>query len=139
MLPCVASLIALRRRQGARSIGKVLRLASRFGVPVLLCCLCLTHFATGALAVNLATYTTPDNGTAGINNVNITGSGFPVGTITPANIVVTFATTCGGAAAATTNATSITTVVLSTKRVNVLLPGSLVAGDYAVPATRLRR
>jgi len=132
MVSCVASLIGLRRRQGARSIRKVLRPASRFVVPGLLCCLCLTHFATGALAVNLANYTSPDNGTAGINNVNVTGSGFPAGTITPAKIVVTFATTCGGAAVATTNATSITTVVLSTKRVNVLLPGSLVAGDYAV-------
>jgi hypothetical protein len=101
--------------------------------PVLLLLLGLTLSATDArAAVNLALWTAPDNGTAGVNTVNLTGSGFPSGTITPSNIVVTLAATCGGPALATTSATSITTVVLSTKRVGFLIPGTLAAGTYNV-------
>jgi hypothetical protein len=86
--------------------------------------------------VNLNTWTSPDSGTAGINNVNVLGSSFPTtGTITPANVVVTFATSCGGASLATTNATSVKTVIGSSKRVNVAIPGSLATGTYFVTVT----
>ena len=86
-------------------------------------------------AVNLNTWTSPDTGVAGVNNVNITGSGFPSGTITPANIVLTFATTCGGASAATTAAHTIQTVIGTARRINVGIPGTLAQGDYFVSAS----
>ena len=88
-----------------------------------------------AANVNLNTWTSPDNGVAGVNNVNITASGFAAGTITPANVVVTFSTTCGGPALATAAANSVKTVLGSTKRVNVSIPGTLASGTYFVAMT----
>ena len=94
--------------------------------------LALTQLAPGANAVTLAAWTSPDNGVAGINKVYITGSPFPTGRITPANITVTFSATCFGTPAATTPASSLTNVLGSTKRVGVLLPASLAQATYFV-------
>jgi hypothetical protein len=83
-------------------------------------------------AVNLNTATSPSTGVAGVNNVNVTGSGFPAGTITPGNVQVTFSLSCGGAVAATTLANSVQTILGSVKRVNVTLPGGLASATYFV-------
>ena len=80
--------------------------------------------------VNLTSTTTPSSGAAGVTNINITGSGFPSGTITPADVIVTFAKTCGGAAVATAPANSVKTIIGSTRRVNVNIPGGLTTGAY---------
>jgi hypothetical protein len=45
--------------------------------------------------------TTPSSAVAGINNVNVTASGIPAGTVTPGNVIVSFEKTCGGAAVKT--------------------------------------
>jgi hypothetical protein len=82
--------------------------------------------------VRLNKATSPDNGVAGVNSVNVTGQGFPSGTITPANIVVTFATSCGGTVKSTTSASSIKTIIGSTRRVAVVIPGTLDTGNYFV-------
>jgi len=82
--------------------------------------------------VNQNTWTTPDNGVAGVDNVNIVASGFPAGTITPANVIASFSLTCGGAVVATAPGNSIVNVIGSVKRVNVSLPGALATGTYFV-------
>ena len=88
--------------------------------------------ASSAAAVILNTWTAPDNGVAGITNVNITGSQFPAGTITPSNVTVNFSLTCGGASVATAPGTSVKTVLGATKRVNVVLPPALATATYFV-------
>ena len=97
-------------------------------LPVL--CLVVAHSAFGQLV--LPADTTPSSGVAGVNNVNITASDVPAGTYNPANVVVTFAATCGGAAVATEAANSIRTVLGSTDRINLNLPVSLATGTYFV-------
>jgi len=95
--------------------------------------LALSQFSPAAnAAVTLASATSPSGGVAGINTVNVTGSGFPAGTITPAKITVSFSSSCFGTVAATTTASSIVTILGSTKRVGFLLPGSLAQATYSV-------
>jgi hypothetical protein len=85
--------------------------------------------ATSA-AVKLNVWTTPDNGVAGINNVNITGSGFPSETITPGHVSIALASTCQGTAAATTTAASVISIIGTSRRVNFVIPNSLEKGTY---------
>ncbi|HTP33771.1 MAG TPA: hypothetical protein VMJ75_16445, partial [Candidatus Acidoferrales bacterium] len=107
-------------------------------LALLACCLAAVQSASASVpTVNLTTWTTPDNGVAGVDSVNVVGSGFPSGTITPANIQVTFATSCGGAVSATASANSIKTVLGATKRVNVTIPGGLLTGTYFVQISDL--
>jgi hypothetical protein len=82
--------------------------------------------------VTLATNTSPSTGQAGLSNVNVTASHVPSGTLTPANVIASFANTCGGAAVKTASANSVTTVLGSTKRVNVSVPAGLTTGTYYV-------
>ena len=62
------------------------------------------------------------------------GSGFPTshGTISPANVTISLATTCGGSATASTPATSFRTIAGSLDRLGFLVPGTLAAGNYFV-------
>jgi len=94
--------------------------------------LCLILGQSVFAQVHLNTWTTPDNGVAGVNNVNIVGSSFPVGTITPADVMTTFSTTCGGAVLAIAPANSVKTVLGTAKRVNVTIPGTLATNTYFV-------
>ena len=84
--------------------------------------------------MKLAAWTAPSSGVAGVNNVNVTGSSFPSGSLadSPANIIATFANTCGGAPVTTVPADSIKSVIGSTGRVNVPIPASLATGNYFV-------
>ncbi|HUQ69547.1 MAG TPA: hypothetical protein VM165_08495, partial [Planctomycetaceae bacterium] len=83
-------------------------------------------------SINLNLWTSPDNGVAGVNNINVTASGFPAGTINPVNVIATFSTSCGGAVLATAPANSIKTVLGSVKRVNVSIPAARATGIYYV-------
>jgi hypothetical protein len=118
-------------RKGTRTslAGLLMRGGAARGMLVV-CILLMAQLAVAQ--VNLNTWTTPDNGTAGINSVNLVGGGFPTGTITPANVVVTFATTCSGSPVATTAAASVRTIIGSSRRVGVLIPGTLATGAYFV-------
>jgi hypothetical protein len=106
------------------------RVRTRIVVAALAGCLALGLAGQASAAVTLNPWTAPDSGVAGVNNVNINGFGFPSGTITPANVVVTFATTCGGAAVATTSANSVITILGSVRRVNVSIPAALAQATY---------
>src|SRR5271166_3384218 len=82
------------------------------------------------VSVTLGTITVPSSGEAGVNNVYVSGTGFPAGTILPASVRVTFATSCGGASVASTSPSLVQTIVGTTRRLQVLIPGGLGANTY---------
>jgi rhamnogalacturonan endolyase len=81
--------------------------------------------------VKLNAVTSPSSGTAGTSTVSVTGSGFPSGAISPANALVSLATSCGGSPT-TAAASTVTTVIGTTDKVAFAIPGSLAAGTYYV-------
>jgi hypothetical protein len=94
------------------------------------CALVLLSTASQAqTAVKLSTDTTPGTGASG-GSVSVTGSGFPSGGITPADVNITVAATCGDAGTSAT-ATLVTTVLGSTDKVQFTVPG-LSAGTYYI-------
>jgi hypothetical protein len=123
----VAGLLSRRRHQLRALLASKRRLVT--GALVLAIGLIVP---ASSWAANLSTWTTPDNGVAGVNSVNITAGLIPAGTITPANVVVSFATSCGGAPVATAKANSVVTIIGSTKRFNVTIPAALATGLYFV-------
>ena len=72
----------------------------------------------------LDTTTAPTSGQAGVTSISITGSGFPSGTIQPADANVTLEPLAGGAAVST-KADSVTTVAGDTRRLTFLIPSSI--------------
>jgi hypothetical protein len=85
-----------------------------------------------SLAIKLNVATAPSTGLAGVTKVNVTGSGFSSATITPANITVSLATSCGGVVSASTPALSTKTVVGSSRVVQFQIPGTLAPNTYFV-------
>ena len=63
--------------------------------------------------------------------MSVTGSGFPSGGISPANVLVSLATSCGGSPT-TAAASTVTPVIGTTDKVAFAIPGSLAAGTYYV-------
>jgi len=122
--------ILISRSTRLRNLFKMNRsMIVKAALPVL--CLVIAQAAAfGQVKLNVAT--SPSSGVAGVNNVNLTGSGFPAGTITPANVMVTFAASCGGAAVQTESANSVITILGSEDRVNINLPLGLTSGLYYV-------
>jgi hypothetical protein len=82
--------------------------------------------------VKLNTWTAPDNGVAGISDVNVTGSGFPAGPIPPGNVTLRFSLSCGGPAAATTAANSVKPIIGTSDRIDVTIPSTLATGTYFI-------
>ena len=80
--------------------------------------------------VKLTSVTTPSSGVAGVTNVNLTASYVPAGSVTPVNVKVSLAGTCGGAAVTTTAANSVKTILGSTDRIQFLIPSGLTTGNY---------
>lgn len=77
--------------------------------------------------IKLNSSTAPTQGQAGLNLVSVTGSGFPTGTILPGNVTVALSPAPPAVgASATTEATAIQTIIGSTRRVQFLIPASLV-------------
>jgi hypothetical protein len=81
-------------------------------------------------AVKLNAWTTPDDGVAGVNNVNITGSALPTESITPGNVWISLASSCLGYAAAMVKATSVKGIIGTSDRVNFALPNWLGQATY---------
>jgi hypothetical protein len=118
-----------RKRRALKAVATAAR--RHVGTLALVSC-AIALPSTSWADVTLSTWTTPDNGVAGVTNVNITTSNFPAGTVTTSNVIASFSATCGGAVLATAPATSIKTILASTKRVNVVIPASLASGNYFV-------
>jgi hypothetical protein len=87
---------------------------------------------TYAAAVKLNLATSPGSGMAGSAYVNVTGSGFPGGVITPVNVVVSLGSACGGPPVAATTASSVKLILGNSDRVQFEIPSSLAPGTYFV-------
>ncbi len=87
---------------------------------------------TYVTAVKLNVSTTPGLAVAGVNNVNITGSGFPAGVAIPGNIVVSLATACGAIPVASTVAFGLTHILGTSYRVAFQVPAGMAPGTYFV-------
>jgi hypothetical protein len=85
-------------------------------------------------AVTLSPSASPTLGQAGITPVNLTGAGFPTGTITASAVSVSLTPSAGGTVV-TTTATAVTTIAGSTRRVTFTIPAAISvtsATAYAV-------
>lgn len=74
--------------------------------------------------VTLSPTASPSSGAPGVTSINVTGSNFPTGTITPANVNVILTPALGGTPV-TSQATAITTIVGSTRRVTFTIPATI--------------
>ncbi len=88
--------------------------------------------STASAQVKLNATAQPSTGYAGVTVENVTGSGFPAGVIAPANVTVSLAASCNGAASATAPASSVTTIAGSTRRVSFSIPAAAPPAAYAV-------
>jgi len=86
--------------------------------------------------VTLSPAVAPTAGQAGVTSVTITGSNFPAGTIAPSAVTITLQPVVAGSGpSASTSATTVATVIGTTRRVTFQLPGSLtvaVATSYRI-------
>ena len=83
-----------------------------------------------AQTVKLNAWTSPSSGASGSTFVNLNGSGYPSGPITPFFVTVSLSSSCDGTAAATATPSSILSVVGSSDRVQFQLPALLATGTY---------
>jgi hypothetical protein len=129
MLVCFGISRRLHAREILRKLAGLLRTAA---LPLVLVVACSLLIPAAQAAVKQGTDTSPSSGTVGTNvNVTVT-TGWPAGDTTPANITVTWASTCGGATVASDNANSLVKILPGSERVDVTIPASLVAGNYYV-------
>ena len=91
---------------------------------------CVCSAATTGAVVHLNGSSSPSQGTAGSTTLYLTGSGFPSGTITPADVTVTISATCGGAPLATATATSAKHILGTSDRLGFVIPSTLAQGTY---------
>ncbi len=106
------------------------------GMLVVLCCAAmLVQSASAAVApaqVKLNAWTSPSTGTSGVNDVSVTGSGFPGGVITPADVSsISLSLTCGGAGTPAT-ALLVTKIIGSSDRIKFEVPSGLTTNNYFV-------
>lgn len=133
LLLTVLVLLAIARGRVAGGWRKrIFQTGSSGAARCLLAIGCLITAQSAFGQVELTTLTSPSSGVAGVTNVSLIGAGFPAGTITPGNIVVTLATTCDGPAAANSTGNSIRKILGSTDRVNFNIPGGIKTGAYFV-------
>lgn len=78
-----------------------------------------------AVTVTLGPSTSPTAGQAGITNINVTGSGFPSGTILSPSITLTLQPPGPGAAPIMAAASAVTTIAGSVRRISFQIPGSV--------------
>ena len=94
----------------------------------------LIPVSSKAATVKLNALTSPSTGAPGTSTVSVTGSGFPSGTIAPANVLVSVSATCGGSPT-TAAASAVQKVLGTTEKISFVVPGSVAAGTYSVSVT----
>lgn len=94
---------------------------------------CLAGIPAPAV-VHLNASASPSQGIAGSTTLYLTGTGFPAGPITPSDVTVTIAATCGGAPLATATATSAVHILGSSDRLGFVIPVTLAQGTYFASA-----
>jgi hypothetical protein len=132
---CLVASMGFRHPALRRKVRTMFSTASRRVVLsiALLLGLVLILPASSWAQVHLNVATSPSSGVAGVSNVNITGSSFPSGTITPANVMVSWAgPSCGDVPATSVPANSVITILGSVRRINVNIPAGLATGTWFV-------
>jgi len=126
----IAALATLRRRFSKPLAARF----SRTGIALGLCCLAaLVPLQANAqtASVRLNAWTAPSTGASGSTFVNVNGTGFPAGTITPGDVTLTLSSTCGGSpTAAPVN--SVLHLIGSADRIQFEIPSLLATGLYFV-------
>src|SRR5678809_494660 len=74
--------------------------------------------------VSLSTAVSPAAGQPGVTSINVTGSGFPTGTILPASTTVSLQAVSGGPIV-TAPATAVTTIAGTSRRVTFTIPNTI--------------
>lgn len=101
----------------------------RFLIPTLAAAILVFYGAavSAQTQVSLSPSASPTAGQAGVTSINVTGSNFPTGTISPSQVQISVrSATAGAGPAGSATATAITTIIGSTRRVAFTLPSSLV-------------
>jgi hypothetical protein len=123
---------------GVGRAGSLQVLARKSGSGIVLTVALAILLLPGALkaqaTVKLNAVASPSSGTAGTSTVGVTGTGFPSGTIAPANVLVSLSASCGGTAT-TAVATVVQNIIGSSDKVEFVIPSSLAAGSYFVSVT----
>ena len=76
-------------------------------------------------SVTLAGSASPSAAQPAVHLVSVTGSNFPSGTISPSQVLVTIQPAAGPGASASTTASSVATVIGSTRRITFQVPASI--------------
>lgn len=124
--------VAARGKMAAGRLRKIFKARGSNAVKCLIAVACMLAARPASGQVMLATESVPSSGVSGVTNVSVVGEGFPSGTITPKNVVVTLSTSCDGTAAATSTGNSITKIFGTTERVNFDIPGGIKSATYFV-------
>ncbi len=82
--------------------------------------------------VHLNTLTSPSSGATGLTFVNVSGIGFPSGTILPGAVTVSLSTSCGGSGGTGAPVTSVKHILGTSDRLQFQIPGSLADGTFFV-------
>jgi hypothetical protein len=95
-------------------------------IPVKLSLLiaCAIGASAQTTAVTLSSPASPASGQPGVTTINVTGSGFPSGTINATNTTVSLKPAAGGASVSTASS-AVTTVLGTTRRVTFTIPASI--------------
>lgn len=120
----LVGLFLLRRRilpSRSKSVGAAIGLGCAF--------LMATAQTSTAQNISLSAWASPSSGASGVTAVNVTGSGFPSGTIPAANVTLSVATACAGSGTLA-QVNSVIKVIGSTERVQFVIPAGLPTGNY---------
>jgi hypothetical protein len=92
----------------------------------------LSSASLATTSVKMNVWASPSSGVSGQSSVNASGTGFPAGNFSPANITVSLAKSCGGTVVASTPASSEIKILGTADRVHFLIPSGLATGLYFV-------
>ena len=81
--------------------------------------------AQAPVSITLSASATPAAAQPGVTVMSLTGSGFPAGTIAPANVTVTLAPASGNGSTVAVSATAVTTLFGNSRRVTFQVPSTL--------------
>jgi hypothetical protein len=135
LLVTAVALLLLPRERGLKNLlHRCAGLVKNGAAPLALVLACALLIPAANAQVKLNVSTSPSTGVAGVDYVNVTGSGYPVGhgTFPTASATVSFSLSCGGAVAATATPASIINILGSSYRWHVQLPGTLTTNTYFV-------
>jgi len=132
------ALAGLNRRRMRAALAGLSRSGTGWGITLAVTAVIVAapgaHAGTAPVDVKLNTLTSPSSGLSGVTLVNVTGSGFP-GPVNASSVTLSFSKTCGGSVTATAKAGSASSVLGTTDRISVEIPGAVPTGSFYVSVT----